>query len=88
MLNGHRDTFRLNQRRAPSPDHTSDSEETWVMKGKYWAYLRAIFEKWRGLQRQAAWLRAWRSNFERWALQRGVYGMPAFEQRLVEFMRS
>ncbi len=62
------------------------------MKGKYWAYLRAIFHKWRTLQRQMVWLRAWRANFGRRGLLQGVHGMPAFspafEETLAGFMRG
>lgn len=52
MPNGHRVPYRMAHGRAPSPAHSSDSEETYVEKARWGAVARAVLCRWRLFVRQ------------------------------------
>ena len=71
MPNGHREPFRIQREwgidgsryRSPSPDHSSDSEDTCAHKRRWIILARRVFRRWkryvyeRGIRRRSEWLR-------------------------------
>ena len=43
MPNGHRDPYRMSHGSSPSPVHTSDSEETYTNKKRWWWVASKVF---------------------------------------------
>ena len=69
MPNGHREPFRIGEwdyyhgtYRQPSPEHTSDSEDTYVHKRRWMVLQRRVRRRWRrhmyerGIRRRKTWL--------------------------------
>ena len=52
MPNGHKNTYRVGDG-APSPLHTSDSDETWENKRRYWRLARRVATRFRRNVRRA-----------------------------------
>ena len=52
MPNGHRVPYRVGDG-APSPLHSSDSDETWENKRRYWRLARRVAARFRRLVRRA-----------------------------------
>ena len=59
MPNGTRVPFRLGQHRSPSPLHTSDSDETWHNKRRYWDLARMVHARLQRNARRARRERRW-----------------------------
>ena len=70
MPNGHREPFRMGEwdyyhgkYSSPSPDHTSDNEDTYVHKHRWIIVARRVRRRWRrcmyerGIRRRRIWLR-------------------------------
>ena len=46
MPNGDRQPYRVGAH-SPSPDHTSDSDDTWEHKRRYWSHALRVRHRWR-----------------------------------------
>ena len=71
MPNGHREPFRIHREwgidgsryRSPSPEHSSDTEDTYAHKQRWRLVARRVFCRWqryvyeRGIRRRREWLR-------------------------------